>query len=449
MEYISISAIILGVVIIISLLYHRMFGGNTQKSAKKPRIRDRDKIILDANKRLALNPKDQIALQSLGDLYFSENTFDKSTRFYKMLASLLTGTGELDEYTIYLRLGLSAAKIESYDEARKALLMAKAMKNESPEANFYLGFIEFQQKAYDKALPLFRVALKINTEHAQSIKYYGLTLKKANQYKEALRFLKMSVDRDPSDKETLYELGETYNELGLLENALRVFSHLRPDPVIGPKSSLYAATLNFNSHQYEAAGSDLDIGLKHQNIPREVFLELKYRQVAVFVQLQDLNSALRSLREIRNMEVDYKDVNAQIQRLTEFSANKNLHVFMVSPDSEFLTLCKALTMRFIKNANVKILDVTTIKNEYADILAEVSTSKYDDLILFRYIRTNGQIGEIVLREMYTRIRELKAGRGFCVSAGEYTQGARQFVEARLIDLINKSALDKALAQMNS
>jgi hypothetical protein len=42
---------------------------------------------------------------------------------------------------------------------------------------------------------------------------------------------------------------------------------------------------------------------------------------------------------------------------------------------------------------------------------------------------------------------MHAGRGFCVSAGSFTPTAKQFVEARLIDLIEKDALLKALSSL--
>ena len=94
------------------------------------------------------------------------------------------------------------------------------------------------------------------------------------------------------------------------------------------------------------------------------------------------------------------------------------------------------------------MDVTVQKSEYADILAEISTKKYEDLVLFRFVRTTGSIGELLLRELYTRSKEMKAGRGFCLTAGDFTDGARQFVEARLIDLVEKEDLLKRLNKLD-
>jgi restriction endonuclease Mrr len=49
--------------------------------------------------------------------------------------------------------------------------------------------------------------------------------------------------------------------------------------------------------------------------------------------------------------------------------------------------------------------------------------------------------------LHSRIKDLKAGRGFCVTAGGFTEGAQQFVEARLIDLVEKNELMKLLSRV--
>jgi hypothetical protein len=101
-------------------------------------------------------------------------------------------------------------------------------------------------------------------------------------------------------------------------------------------------------------------------------------------------------------------------------------------------------MNYFPSSRTKIVDISINKNEYADVLAEVETNQWVDTILFRYIRTTGQVGELLLRDFHGRVKDLKAGRGFCLSAGEFSEGAHQFVEARLIDLVDKNELVKVL-----
>jgi restriction endonuclease Mrr len=96
---------------------------------------------------------------------------------------------------------------------------------------------------------------------------------------------------------------------------------------------------------------------------------------------------------------------------------------------------------------VKITDISMHKNEYADILTEISTPKWEDIVLFRFMRTTNQVGDIVLRELYAKLKEVRAGRGFCVTAGTFSESAQEFVEARLIDLVEKEQLLKQMKEV--
>ena len=49
-----------------------------------------------------------------------------------------------------------------------------------------------------------------------------------------------------------------------------------------------------------------------------------------------------------------------------------------------------------------------------------------------------------MRDLQSRMKELRAGRGFCISAGAFSDGAESYVEARFIDLVDKEAFLKIL-----
>jgi restriction endonuclease Mrr len=66
--------------------------------------------------------------------------------------------------------------------------------------------------------------------------------------------------------------------------------------------------------------------------------------------------------------------------------------------------------------------------------------------MFRFIRTQGAIGELILRDFHSHLKEVKAGKGICITVGNYTDEAKRYTEARLIDLIEK---DKLTAMLNT
>jgi hypothetical protein len=194
---------------------------------------------------------------------------------------------------------------------------------------------------------------------------------------------------------------------------------------------------------------DFEIGLKHQNIKVETLVELKYRLAAGYLKQQEIARAVAILIEIQALFPNYKDVVSQIDRYQELNSNRNLQIYLIAQTSEFVTLCRKVVASFFPKAKVKINDISVVKNEYADILADVETSKWQDQIMFRFIRSTGSVGELSLRDLYAKIKEVKAGKGYCLTAGMFSEEAKRFVEARLIDLIEKPALVKCLNSISA
>jgi len=437
-------AVVALVVVLIAGWYFMVAAPNGKKKPGAGKVKDRATTLKEATRRLATNPKDPDALMALADVYFNDNDFDKASKTYGILSSMTTSMPDLDAYLINLRSGLCSLKLGQTEEAYKSLLIAKAVRGEGFEVNYNLGVIEYQKKAYEKAVAALRVAASIAPDHPGTMKHLGQSLYRLKAYKDAVTYLRKAMDQEPNDKECLFYLAQTYYELGQAENAVQIFTHLRPDPEVGPQAALFAGTIHYNARQYDKAIEDLEIGVRHQKVSPEVVLEMKYRLANAYTQSQNMEAALRQYKDIRNINPNYRDIADQIRRLSEFNSNKNLQVYMMAPTNEFVTLCRSLTGTFFPKAAIKVVDVTVEKNDYADITAEVSTSKWDDTIVFRFLRSGGQVGELFLRDMQVRLKEMHAGRGFCVTAGSFTPTAKQFVEARLIDLIEKDALLKAM-----
>jgi len=443
---IPIAALIIAVVTLFTIIGFKK--KDTQGNKKKVRGKDRNTIIKEANRRLSQNPKDADALMALAELYYREGQFEKAMRTYEILVEICATNPDLDEFEITLKYALSAMKQKRYEEAYKSLVIARSIKQDVFEINYNLGFLEYHRKSYEKAAKLLSMARKDQPEHVETLRYLGLSLFKLQKYPESVSLLRKAIDLEPDDKEVLFIIAQAYHNLGQNEQAIKIFTHLRPDPVWGPNAALYAGTIHLNTRQFQKAIMDFEIGLKHQDIKSEVKVELKYRLAVCYIQLQEISQSIRYLKEIEEEFPGYRDVPSLLSKYGELNTNRNLQVFLISPTSDFVTLCRKISLYFFPGAKVKITDVSVNKNEYADILCEVSTKKWEDIVLFRFIRTTGQVGELILRDMYARSKEVKAGRGFCLTAGEFSEGAKQFVEARLIDLIEKDKLLEILNSLN-
>ncbi|MBI9098871.1 MAG: tetratricopeptide repeat protein [Spirochaetaceae bacterium] len=442
MPYIAIiTIVILGSILSLVLVKSSSAGKKNDKYQNKSKA----VILKEASKKLASNPKDPKALMAIADLYFGENNFNKAMKTYRMLVDLCAVNPDLDEYRINKNYGICAMEEKIYKEAYKSLMIARNSKPEDFLTNAYLGKIEYMMKKYDRAISYLLYALKLQPDHSESIKFLGMSYFKVKKYKEAVSRLNRAVSGHPDDKESLFALAICCNESGRVEHALKIFSHLRPDPVWGPKSALYSGTINTKMRKLDKAIIDYEIGLKHEKIPDEIFMELKYRLAGIYSSQGQLEKALEALRDITRINPSYKDISNQIRKYRELSSNKNLQIYLNAPATDFVSLCRNITAIVIKKTKVNIIDVNFNNSEFVDIIAEVRAQKWEDLILFRYVRTEGLVGQIMVRDLYEQIKELHAGRGFCFSAGGFTENAEQWVEARLIDLISK---DKLIQYLN-
>ena len=439
--------IVLAVIFLVVLSIYRKKRDKTEKK-KKSKNKNKEAIIREANRKLAANPKDTDALEALGEIYYNDGEWEKTMKTYGLLQELCGSHKELDELTINIRFGLAAMKMKNYNAAYKSFLFARSMREDIFEVNYNLGYLEYLKKNFEKAAGYLSQARVLKNDHQPTLKYLGLSLSRINKHPEAAKMLKQAVDFDPGDKETLFILGQTYYNLGRNDLAQKIFSHLRGDPVMGPKAAIFAGTLNSNVKNFENAIMDYEIGLKHDNIPADVKTELHYRLAQVYLKTQQIPEALSHLKDLKVINPQYKDVDTLIQKYSEMNTNKNLQIFLLSETSEFATLCRRLASGMFPKAKVKVLNISVQKNEHADILAEISTSKWEDIVLFRFIRTTGVVGELVLRDLYSKLKEVKAGRGFCITAGTFSENAKLFVEARLIDLIEKPELTKHLEKLS-
>jgi tetratricopeptide (TPR) repeat protein len=420
--------------------------GDVRRSSRGKRLqaKDRPQVLKEANRRLASNPKDLEALVALGGIAWDDQDWERAFKIYGTIAEAGAGNPDVNEFEANERYGIAALKLNKDDVAYHGLMIARSINQDDFEVNYNLGVLEYQQKAFEKAVILLKQAVAAQGDHAAALRYLGNAYFKVKSYKEALVALRRAIDLEPDDKEALFAAAECYYELGNLDQALKIFTHLRADPALGPSASLFAGTVHLNQRLYERAMADFEIGLKHQNAKLDTVIELKYRLAAAALKMQDISKAVSLLNEIQAMYPNYKDVPALLVGYRELNSNRNLQTFLLGTASDFVTLCRKIALLYFPKAKVKITDISVQGNDWADILAEIETSKWSDLILFRFIRSQGTIGELSVRDFHARVKEVKAGKGYCITAGVFSDEAKRFVEARLIDLIEKQGLMQTL-----
>jgi tetratricopeptide (TPR) repeat protein len=409
----------------------------------------RDAIIRNATKRLSQNPRDPQALREMGQIYFEDESWPNAMKTYETLIESAGRNPEFDEFEANMRYGIAALKLNLINEAHKGLSAARSLRQDNFEVNFNLGYLEFQRKNYEKAIQLLELARKQDPESSVVLRYLGHSLFRIKRAKEAMSYIRKAIDLAPDDKESLYTLAECYYEANQPDQALRLFNHMRADPVMGPQACLFSGIINLEQHQEDAAIQDFELGLKHQNIKSDILVELRYKLAQVYLRKNDIAKALQLLRLIQAENPQYKDVNMLISKYQELNANRNLQIYLMAPSADFVALCRKIVMTYFPRAKTKITNISVNKNDWADIQAEVDTPKWSDTIMFRFIRTQGSIGEFIVRDFHSHLKEVKAGKGVCITVGSFSEEAKRYTEARLIDLIEKDRLSAILNSVDS
>jgi tetratricopeptide (TPR) repeat protein len=438
----------IAVLIILSTVVISIVVSLLRKNRNQNLGQDQKTLLAEANKRLANNPKDRGALKIIADIHYDMGNFEKAMKTYRLLLDSAALDTSLDDFEINLNYGLACLQCKAHKEAYKALAFAREKHPNRFEINASLGKLEYLRKSYEKSINFLKKAIAIQPDHDESLKYYGQALFKLKKYREAQNYLKQRITSHPEDKEAVFSLACCYYELSQHDLALKFFTHLRADPQLGPNSTLYSGTIYQKRGEYDKAATDYGIGLRHEAIPPSVNQELLYRQASAFNHMGDLPNALSALNSLSVLSPGYKDIDNLIKKYTELNNNKRLQLYLRASVSDFNTLCRQLSNVIIPDAKIKVVDITVSQNNFVDMLTEVRARKWEDVILFRFGRTEGHLGELSVRELYAHMKEVHAGRGFYLTPGNYSTESSNFVEARLIDLIDKSQLLKLLNKLD-
>ncbi|WP_288304126.1 tetratricopeptide repeat protein [uncultured Treponema sp.] len=445
MSYLIAGVIMIALVAVLTLFMGKNGGGSTKD--KKTSNRNKAQIIKEANKKLAKNPHDPAGLIPLGDVYFSSQIWDKAYLIYNDLSKLDSKSGFVNLDECFLRLGISALQLGKNPEAVQALVSAYKINSVSFENNFYLGKAMFNQKLYEKSVPLFKKAILAKPESTGVYFLLAQSLYFAKKYRECLSFFKKALDEDPSNKEALFNMSDAMFQEGRGDRAIKIFMHLRADPVYGARSCLRAGIFHTKINDLNSAIQDYEIGLKHENEPSDIRVEIEYNLARCYFEKNQIAKGLALLKAIRNSVQNYKDVNSLINRYQELSQNNNMQIYISANSNDFVTLCRKFILTKYKNSNVKIQNIEK-DSLYTDILTEIFAATWQDVVLFRFFRTTGSVGEIYIREFHEHMNDVNAERGFCVSAGIFSEESKKYIEGRPIDLIEKTELTKILKQIS-
>ncbi len=438
------GALFFGIICVLFAVTKKTKGNNSSSNKTKSRMA----TIRDAEKILKQDPRNPKGLVPLADLYYEEKDWARALNSYKTISQIAPLHPNLDLKYASFRAGLCALETNDLEDAHRIFSLAKKDHPDAFESNFYLGQTCYKKEQYDNAISLLKKAFILNKDNHQVHEYLGLALYKKRNYKNAIPYLKVAFEANPENKYLVYAMAESLYSCGMTEKALGIFLHLRADPEQGPSACLYAGIIYTNSKQLEKAIKVYEIGLKHAIADNEILLSMKYNLATCYLNSNKIPEALGHLREIKTIKPRYKDTNNLISRYEEMSLNSSLKTYLTAGSNEFLAFCRKIVSTFYTNAHVKIV-AAEVKPDLVEIQADIETTKWEDTVIFRFLRTTSSVGEFTIRDFHGRIKDVKAGKGIFISSGIYSDETKKFIEGRPIDLIDKEELLKLFTKVEN
>ncbi|MBQ1711080.1 MAG: tetratricopeptide repeat protein [Treponema sp.] len=442
-------AVIVAAVLVVVIILLRGTKRKTLDQDVNQRIQKKGKsaILKEIEKKLAHDPHNVNALETIGDIYYSEKNWEKVWNVYKTLFDISTAHVEINVAKCTLRMGIAAFYLQKMEDAIASLMTSLKKEPENFDCNFYLGQALYNAGTYDKAIYCLKKARIIQPENIEVNALLGQCLFKAQKFRDSLPFLKRVLDERPDNKEVLYDMAVAMSEVGMGDKAIKVFMHLRPDPQFGAQSCLEAGKMHERNKNFQEAVKDYEIALKLQNVPDQIMLQIKYRLGNTWIQLNDISKALIYLKQVQAIKSGYKDTDQLVARYSELNQNKNLQIYLMSGTSDFVALCRKFIASYYKDSFVKVEDIQ-VSSETVEIVCAIENPKWESKQLFRFYRTQNVIGDIYIREFHGKIRDAKCDQGCCVTMGSFSESAHKYTEGRPIDLIEKDELVKILKKIN-
>lgn len=442
-------AVIVAAVLVVVIILVRGTKRKTLVQDVSQRIQKKGKsaILKEIEKKLARDPHNVNALETIGNIYYSEKNWEKVWNVYKTLFDISTAHVEINIAKCTLRMGIAAFYLQKNEDAIASLMTSLKKEPENFDCNFYLGQALYNAGTYDKAIYCLKKARIIQPENIKINALLGQCLFKAQKFRDSLPFLKKVLDEHPDNKEILYNMAVAMSEVGMGDKAIKVFMHLRPDPQFGAQSCLEAGKIHERNKNFQEAVKDYEIALKLQNVPDQIMLQIKYRLGNTWIQLNDISKALIYLKQVQAIKSGYKDTDQLVARYSELNQNKNLQIYLMSGTSDFVALCRKFITTYYKDSFVKVEDVQ-VSSETVEIVCAIENPKWESKQLFRFYRTQNVIGDIYIREFHGKIRDAKCDHGCCVTMGSFSESAHKYTEGRPIDIIEKDELVKILKKIN-
>ena len=450
--FLSVMLIIVGSILFFRSISKKRTKKTIEKAVNKTNA-DKFGAIDELKRALKIDSNNFQAREKLIPLLIETQSYLPAIKELNIHLNQAKLQGAESEAKCFINMAKCYEALENVVDAEKYYRMAHKLNQFNVDANFGIGFIEIKNnKSYARAYSHFNSILRVEPDNPEALKYMAICCQNVNKVSEAYPYIKKYCKLKPEDTEMLMYYANLLVVINHLDEAEEVFLKLQKDNKYFNDATYNLAEIYRKKQEYDNAIKNYDIVIKIGFLKDNASLDVCYSIAECYAAVNKNENALEYYTKIYNSNPEYKNVKEKIELYNKVTKNNLFEIYLTGNQPEFIQLMKMFVKYYLsKYTNLKgvanFVEFKTIQDSTIETKVEISTGSSIDVAIFTFIRTTGVTGDLTIRGLYNRIKEHKLSRAVCVTAGTFSDTAKQFVESRIIELVESDKLNEILSKI--
>lgn len=386
------------------------------------------------------NDRDPYLHFLLAEAYFQQKDFARATMEYRQVIKIGKFSPKVREEAVRSKLAKIYMTNKNYDEAKKEFLILTRLDPTNGDNFYQVGYLFETAGLSDKALPYYKQAVKITRNHADAHYHIGMLEYNVNNIHEAKISLTEAVKLNPQMFQAHYYLGLCLKNQKDYDWAIKEFDIALKDDSIKGRAYLGKGLCLMEKEQLPLAIAELEKGIQVAQKGSELELNLRYAMGACAEKKRDFHTAISNWERIMDVNSKFRDVAQKLQMYEEFRTDDTIKDFMIASPAKFELQARAI----VEGMNFKVVDLQVINDSEVHILCTEEegnwrNTKKSHRLIYIY-RTTDMIPERNVRQMHEDMRSKGANKGICMTTGEFSTQAQQFIQSRPIELMDRKQI---------
>jgi|GEM_PF-1809037 tetratricopeptide (TPR) repeat protein len=418
---------------------------NAQVDLKKGILNEAEKKLLDM---INENPDEKEAYENLITLYFKNNEYSKALNILEKALENATLLKTWGHDNILFLAGISAKNVRKYQKALKYFLAAYGLNQNHYDSLKQIAILYHIQKDYQKADTFFQKCYSLKDKiklDRDFVKYFGINCYKLGRINDSIKIFESYLNKYPNDvdanfyygislyQNSDYEKAKEYLKKGILSKDNRF------------EAMFALANIFYIQNDLKASEYLLLKLVDEKDLNRNLFLEASYLLADVNVKQSKIDDAVLYWQKIISITPDFKDVSAKLSKYSSISTDNLIKEFSLSDKQKFIDISKKIVIKLL--GKVKISNIEALDEETIDITVNKQVKSKNVSIIVRIVKDTNSVGELVVKDLYLKAKEIKSPKVVLMSVGPLSPSARDYIATRPIEYLDRSQITKILKEI--